>query len=82
MVGLAAAAAAFLTSATAHMATVAPALIAWVIGSVFAGRLAIEDGMMILERLGQRVEIPCASIRRLAPWTLPLPAGNGRRFPC
>lgn len=68
--------------------SLAPGVTAWLIGRVFAGRLSVEDGTLVVERLDKRVEIPCTAIRRLAPWTLPLPAGgvslqlaSGRWFP-
>jgi apolipoprotein N-acyltransferase len=54
----------------------APGLAAWLIGRVFAGTFTVRDGTLILERLNERVEIPCSSIRRLAAWTVPLPGGG------
>jgi apolipoprotein N-acyltransferase len=66
----------------------APGLASWLLGRVFAGRLTIDRDTVVLERPGERAEIPCTSIARLVPWTLPLPAAgvslqlrSGRWFP-
>lgn len=53
-----------------------PELAAWVIGRVFTGTCAVAHGTLVLERLHERVEIPCASVQHLAPWTVPLPGGG------
>lgn len=64
-----------------------PGLAAWLLGRLFAATWVVTDGTLILERLHERVEIPCASIQQVAAWTLPLPAagvslrlGSGRWF--
>lgn len=64
-----------------------PELAAWGLGRVFAGTWTVTNGALILERLHERVEIPCASIRRVVPWSVPIPGagvslqlGSGRWF--
>src|SRR5690606_24646196 len=50
-----------------------PELAAWALGRIFSGTWAVTDGTLILERLRARVAIPCASIRRVVPWAVPIP---------
>ncbi len=66
---------------------IAPGLMEWLMGRLFAGKFTIDDDKLVLERLDARVEIPCSSIRRVAPWIVPLPGSgvslqlaSGRRF--
>jgi apolipoprotein N-acyltransferase len=65
----------------------APGIAAWLLNRLFAARLSIERGTLVLEQPGRRTEIPCDSIARVAAWAVPLPAGgvwlwlqSGRRF--
>jgi len=67
---------------------VVPAVLGWLLARAFEGRVTVADGLLVLERQTQRIEIPCASIGRIVPWSIPLPAGglwlmlrSGRRFP-
>jgi apolipoprotein N-acyltransferase len=53
-----------------------PEIAAWGLGRVFAGTCAVANGALVLERLHERVEIPCASIRRVVPWKLPIPGAG------
>lgn len=65
----------------------APGVAAWLIGRAFAVTVLIESGALVLQHRGQRIEVPCDAIDRVAPWTVPLPSGglwlrlkSGRRF--
>lgn len=57
-------------------AVVMPAVGAWAIERMFAARVRIEAGALVLDQRGQRIEIPLASIVALRPWRLPLPRGG------
>jgi apolipoprotein N-acyltransferase len=50
--------------------------------------VAVADGRLVVERAHRRIEVPLASIARLEPWRVPLPAPgfavrlrSGRRLP-
>jgi len=65
----------------------APGIAAWLVERAFAATATIRGGALVLQRRGQRIEIPCDAIDRVVPWVLPLPAGgvwlrlkSGRRF--
>jgi apolipoprotein N-acyltransferase len=65
----------------------APGLAAWLLRRAFAASVTIEHGMLVLQRGGERTEIPCEAIDAVEPWVVPLPAGgiwlrlrSGRRF--
>ena len=69
------------------LVSVGPGLAAWLLARAFAALVIVADGVVVVARRGERIEIPCASIARLTPWTLPLPGGgmwlylrSGRRF--
>jgi apolipoprotein N-acyltransferase len=53
--------------------TVAPAVGAWAVHRGARARARVEDDMLVLDRHGLRVEVPCSAITRLAPWRLPVP---------
>lgn len=54
-------------------AVVAPAVAAWAIERAVAARVRVEDGLLVLERRRQRIELPAASIAALRPWWIALP---------
>ncbi len=65
-----------------------PGLAAWLLERAFAAVVLVEGATLVLQRRGQRVEIPCDAIDRVVPWGIPLPAcglwlrlKSGRRFP-
>jgi apolipoprotein N-acyltransferase len=65
----------------------APGIAAWLLERAFAATVMIQGGALILQRRGQRIEIPCDAIDRVVPWVLPVPSGglwlrlrSGRRF--
>jgi apolipoprotein N-acyltransferase len=67
--------------------SLAPGMAAWLLARAFAATVALEGGMLVIQRRDQRIEIPCDAIVDLVPWTIPLPAGglwlrlrSGRRF--
>lgn len=53
-----------------------PGIGAWLLERVFAAKVLIENGTLVLLRRRQRVEVPCESIGGVMPWTVPLPAGG------
>jgi apolipoprotein N-acyltransferase len=64
----------------------APGVAAWLAGYAFRARVTIADGSLIVERRDRRIEVPCASIVAVEPWSLPAPGvdlrlRSGRRFP-
>lgn len=65
----------------------APEAAAWLLRRAFAVQTGVEGELFVLRGRRHRIEIPCASIVRIASWTVPLPAGgvwlflrSGRRF--
>src|SRR5262245_13278457 len=67
--------------------SLAPAVTAWIVERAFLATLTVRDGALVLQRRGQRVEIPCRAIDGVVPWTIPLPSdgvwlrlASGRRF--
>lgn len=68
--------------------SVAPGLAAWLLARAFAATIAVEDGVLVVQRRDQRMEIACAAIAGVLPWIVPIPGGgvwlrlrSGRRFP-
>lgn len=64
-----------------------PGIGAWLLERLLEVTAAIEAGTLVLHGRGRRIEIPCDAIARVAPWTVPLPAGgvwlqlaSGRRY--
>jgi hypothetical protein len=53
--------------------TLLPAALAGLVRWTCRARARVEDRMLVLERRGLRVEVPCAAIARLRPWRLPVP---------
>lgn len=53
--------------------TVLPAVAAWAVRRRCRARARVEDEMLIFERRGLRVEVPCGAIARLEPWRMPVP---------
>lgn len=51
-----------------------PGVTAWIIERAFATELTIQDGTLVLQRRGQRIEVPCRAIDGLVPWIPPLPS--------
>lgn len=52
---------------------VLPGVAAWSVGRLFATKVRIDDGALVLDQRRQRTEIPLASIAAVRPWRLPLP---------
>jgi apolipoprotein N-acyltransferase len=50
-----------------------PGIAAWLIGRAFAVDVEVLAMEIVLRRSDLRLEIPCAAIERVTPWTLPLP---------
>ena len=53
-----------------------PAIAAWLLERACAATVLIESGTLVVERRGQRIEIPCDVIDRVLPWWLPLPSSG------
>ena len=53
--------------------TVLPGLAAWLIRRAFTVDVDLHGTELVVCRRGLTLEIPCASIARIAPWTVPLP---------
>ncbi len=51
-----------------------PAMAAWLVDVVCAATVLVENGVLVLRRRTERVEVPCAAIAAIAPWRLPLPS--------
>ncbi len=69
-------------------AVVAPLIAAWAIQRAFAASARVENGMLVVRRRAQRIEIPITSIAFVRVWRLPLPGigidlhfVSGRRWP-
>jgi apolipoprotein N-acyltransferase len=67
---------------------VAPRCAAWMLARGFAVTVRIDAGRMVVRGSARTVEVPCASIVAVEPWTVPLPSSgidlrlrSGRRFP-
>jgi apolipoprotein N-acyltransferase len=65
----------------------APEMGLWLLERACAATVLFQSGVLVLQRHRQRIEIPCESIERAAPWVVPLPSGglwlrlkSGRRF--
>lgn len=65
----------------------APGIAAWLLERAFEAAASFQSGVLVLRRRTQRIEIPCESVERAAPWRVPLPSGglwlrlkSGRRF--
>jgi apolipoprotein N-acyltransferase len=69
------------------MVSLAPDIGAWFLARAFAATLAVADGVLVVQRRDQRIEIACAAIAGVLPWIVPIPGGgvwlrlrSGRRF--
>jgi len=51
-----------------------PALASWLLGRVSAVRISVDAGALVFARRDWHVEIPCAAVAGVVPWTLPPPA--------
>jgi apolipoprotein N-acyltransferase len=65
----------------------APGLAAWLVARAFAATIRVAEGALVIDRRGERIEVPCRSIADVRPWTVPLPSSgvalrlaSGRRF--
>jgi apolipoprotein N-acyltransferase len=65
----------------------APGIAAWLLQRAFVAAIEVRDGALVLQQRRRRFEIPCESIDRVVPWTVPLPSDgvwlrlkSGRRF--
>ncbi|HYC56309.1 MAG TPA: hypothetical protein VEL28_15340 [Candidatus Binatia bacterium] len=52
----------------------APELAAWAIVRAYSATLSVEDGTLVLQQRGRRVEVTVAAIEAVEAWSLPLPA--------
>ena len=50
-----------------------PGFAAWLIERAFTVDVRVQDGELIADGRDLRLEIPCASISNVAPWSVPLP---------
>jgi apolipoprotein N-acyltransferase len=64
-----------------------PAAAAWIVEAACAATLVVENAVLTVLQRRRRVDVPCASVDAVIPWTIPLPAGgvslrlkSGRRF--
>jgi hypothetical protein len=52
---------------------VVPGFAAWLIQRALAAEVDLRGAELVVRRRGVTLEIPCASIARVTPWTVPLP---------
>ena len=60
--------------AAVAIAALLPGVAAWLIGRAFAAQLDLDAGGVVLRGRGLRAELPFASMSRVEPWAVPLPA--------
>jgi hypothetical protein len=53
--------------------TLLPELGAWLVARALTAKVEIGEGCLRVARLGQRIEIPTATITSVVPWAVPLP---------
>ncbi len=53
-----------------------PAFAAWFLERACAAMVSIEGGTLVVERRGQRTEVPAESIAGVVPWWVPLPSSG------
>ena len=53
-----------------------PAIAAWILERACTATVLIDGGTLVLERRGERIEIPCEAIDRVTPWWVPLPSSG------
>lgn len=70
------------------LAVVAPGLAGWLLARAFAAAVTIADGLLVVRRRDQRIEVPLEAVAGVDPWRVPLPASgvsiglrSGRRLP-
>jgi hypothetical protein len=55
------------------LGAVLPALATWIIGRAVAAEVEVRDATLVVRRRDRRLEVPCAQLGRVVPWTVPLP---------
>lgn len=53
-----------------------PEMAAWALLRACTARVSLNDGLLVLTRGGQRLEIPLQHLAAVEPWRLPLPAAG------